>query len=38
MVQGTILLFVAAGEFVTTYRVRRVARQEVAAPDEAVAV
>jgi ABC-type uncharacterized transport system permease subunit len=38
MVQGTILLFVAAGEFVTTYRVRRVARQEVAEHDEAVAV
>jgi simple sugar transport system permease protein len=37
MVQGTILLFVAAGEFVTTYRVRRVARHSVVKQDEAVA-
>lgn len=35
MVQGTILLIVAAGEFFTTYRVGRVPQPSVASPEEA---
>jgi simple sugar transport system permease protein len=38
MVQGTILLFVAAGEFFTTYRFKRVARHGLERHEEAVAM
>lgn len=37
MVQGTILLFVAAGEFFTTYRIKRVARHGVDKHEEVLA-